>query len=67
MTDTSSKPPQGDRFVPLSEICVRLGNKHRTTIYRMQRRGELKLRRCARNTGMLESELSLLLERLPFL
>jgi hypothetical protein len=65
MQNSTQTPNREDRFVPISEMCKRLGGRHRTTIYRMQRRGELKLRKCARRTGMLESEFAHVLASLP--
>lgn len=61
-----SRTQQTDRFVLISEMCERLGGRHRATIYRMQRRGELRLRKCAGRSGMLESEFARVLAELPY-
>jgi hypothetical protein len=65
MPDSKKTPEGEDRFVLLREMCERLGGRHRATIYRMQKRKELKLRKCAGRTGMLESEFSQVLAGLP--
>lgn len=65
MQNSTETQNREDRFVLLREMCDRLGGRHRATIYRMQQRKELKLRKCAGRAGMLESEFSRVLAGLP--
>ncbi len=55
----------GDAFIPLNEVCVRLGMSQRSVYNHANSQGFPPLVKCGGKVGMLDSALTAFLKKLP--